>query len=84
MLTLVIQTTETEGVQTRIIDGELWALIEPLRPKPKRRNNEHRGQPCLSGWAALNGVLFVLHTGMRWNHLLTELGFGSSATCWLV
>lgn len=31
---------------------------------------------------ALNGILFVLRTGMRWNYLSTELGFGLGATCW--
>jgi transposase len=30
----------------------------------------------------LNGILFVLKTGLRWNHLPTILGFGSGATCW--
>lgn len=82
MLTSAVQTTETEGMQAPIIDDELWTLIKPLLPKPKRRNNERRGRPRVSDRAALNGVLFVLRTGIRWNHLPTALGFGSSATCW--
>jgi transposase len=69
-------------MQAPIIDDELWTLIEPLLPKPGRRNNERRGRPRVSERAALNGILFVLRTGMRWNHLPTELGFGSGATCW--
>ena len=28
------------------------------------------------------GVLFVLHTGIAWEHLPQELGFGSGMTCW--
>ncbi|GAU71472.1 transposase [Streptomyces sp. NBRC 110611] len=28
------------------------------------------------------GILFVLHTGIAWEHLLQELGFGSGMTCW--
>jgi len=28
------------------------------------------------------GILFVLHTGMAWEHLPQELGFGSGMTCW--
>jgi transposase len=32
--------------------------------------------------AALNGILFVMKTGTRWNHLPIELGLGSGATCW--
>ncbi len=52
-------------MQAPIIDNELWTLIEPSVPKPKRRNNERRGRPRVSDRAALNGVLFVLRTGMR-------------------
>ncbi|SCK53093.1 Transposase [Streptomyces sp. AmelKG-D3] len=28
------------------------------------------------------GILFVLHTGISWEHLPQELGFGSGMTCW--
>ncbi|GCB48677.1 mobile element protein [Streptomyces sp. NL15-2K] len=28
------------------------------------------------------GILFVLHTGIAWEHLPQELGFGSDMTCW--
>jgi len=31
---------------------------------------------------ALNGVLFVLRTGIPWEELPQELGFGSGMTCW--
>lgn len=30
----------------------------------------------------LCGILFVLHTGVQWEHLAQELGFGSGMTCW--
>jgi transposase len=30
----------------------------------------------------LQGVLFVLHTGITWGHLPPELGYGSGSTCW--
>jgi transposase len=69
-------------MQAPIIDDELWTLIEPLLPQSRRRKREGRGRPRISDRAALNGILFVLRTGMRWNHLPTQLGFGSGATCW--
>jgi transposase len=28
------------------------------------------------------GILFVLHTGIAWEHLPQGLGFGSGMTCW--
>lgn len=30
----------------------------------------------------LQGILFVLHTGIQWEWLPQELGFGSGMTCW--
>jgi transposase len=30
----------------------------------------------------LCGILFVLHTGIQWDYLSQELGFGSGMTCW--
>lgn len=30
----------------------------------------------------LSGILFVLYTGISWEHLPQELGFGSGMTCW--
>jgi transposase len=30
----------------------------------------------------LNGILFVLYTGIRWEYLPQELGYGSGMTCW--
>ena len=32
--------------------------------------------------AALNGILFVLHTGIAWEDLPQALGYGSGMTCW--
>src|SRR5215211_6843666 len=31
---------------------------------------------------ALQGILFVLHTGIGWEHLPQELGFGCGMTAW--
>ena len=40
--------------------------------------------PAASGWtiARCCGILFVLHTGIPWEFLPQELGFGSGMTCW--
>ena len=41
--------------------------------------------PAVSGWMTgkvLCGILFVLHTGIQWEFLPQELGFGSGMTCW--
>jgi transposase len=69
-------------MEAPVIDDELWILIEPLLPPPKPRCKKHPGRPRVSDRAGLNGILFVLKTGLRWNHLPTILGSGCGATCW--
>ena len=62
------------------VPDELWVVIEPLLPKPKR--SRPGGRRRLPDRKALEGILFVLHTGIAWRHLPGELGFGSGVTCW--
>ena len=63
------------------IPDELWEVVEPLIPVVARRFR-HPGRRRLDDRQALNGILFVLHTGIAWRHLPLELGFGSGATCY--
>lgn len=55
-------------------------MIEPLLPEVERRarlpGKRHPDR------LAFQGILFVLHTGIAWEHLPQELGFGSGMTCW--
>ena len=51
-------------------------IIPPDRPKPLG------GRPRVSDRAALAGILFVLKTGIGWEHLPREMGCGSGMTCW--
>src|SRR3974390_2515141 len=64
-----------------IVDDELWALIAPLLPARPRRFR-YPGRRPLDDRLVLQGVLFVLHTGIGWEHLPQELGFGSGMTAW--
>jgi transposase len=64
-----------------IVSDELWELIEPLLPVKERRFR-YPGRKRLPDRRALQGILFVLHTGISWTHLPAELGFGSGVTCW--
>ena len=63
------------------VTDELWARIRPLLPVVQRRRR-HPGRRRLDDRACLNGVLFVLVTGMRWDRLPVQLGYGSGVTCW--
>jgi transposase len=64
-----------------IVSDELWARIEPLLPVVSRRA-DHPGRKRLDDRTVLCGVLFVLYTGIPWEFLPQELGFGSGMTCW--
>jgi transposase len=64
-----------------IVSDELWQRIEPLLPKVERRFR-FPGRKRLPDREALQGILFVLHTGIAWRHLPLELGFGSGSTCY--
>jgi transposase len=64
-----------------IVSDELWELFEPLLPKKERRFR-YPGRKRFDDRLALQGILFVLHTGIAWQHLPPELGFGSGVTCW--
>ena len=64
-----------------IVSDELWELVEPLLPTRARRFR-YPGRKRLPDREALQGILFVLHTGIAWTHLPQELGFGSGVTCW--
>ena len=64
-----------------IVSDELWELIEPLLPVQERRFR-YPGRKRLPDREALQGILFVLHTGIGWEHLPQELGFGCGMTAW--
>ena len=66
---------------TGLLDDELWRLIEPLLPVRKRRFH-HPGRKRLDDRRTLAGILFVLRTGIAWQQLPQELGYGSGMTCW--
>jgi transposase len=65
----------------RKISNELWSALEPLIPvfTPSPKGGRRR---TVDDRAALNGILYVLQTGIPWEYLPKELGFGSGMTCW--
>ena len=65
----------------RKISNELWTALEPLIPEftPSPKGGRRR---TVDDRAALDGILYVLQTGIPWEELPQELGFGSGMTCW--
>jgi transposase len=65
-----------------IVSDGLWERIVPLLPARRPRNPRRPGRRRLDDRKALCGILFVLHTGIQWEFLPQQLGFGSGMTCW--
>jgi len=72
-------TRETTG--GKWLPDEIWELVAPLIPPPKKPDVWGRGRPRLSDKQVLTGIIFVLRTGIPWRHMPQELGCGSGMTC---
>ena len=66
--------------RNREISAALFKKVAPLLPVVVA--SAKGGRPRVSDEMALNGILFVLRTGIPWEDLPQELGFGSGMTCW--
>ena len=58
----------------------LWEVIEPLLPLPKPK--PQGGRPRIADRVCLEGIVFVLRSGIPWEMLPKGLGCGSGMTCW--
>lgn len=71
---------KSQRTRKQQVNDTLWEAIAPLippePPKPKG------GRPPIPPRKALGGILLVLRTGIGWQELTTEMGFGSGSTCW--
>jgi transposase len=62
------------------VSESLWKAIAPLLPAPTP--SPKGGRPAVPDRACLEGIIFVLKSGLPWQMLPTELGYGSGSTCW--
>jgi transposase len=61
------------------VSEALWSAIEPLLPE--HTPSPKGGRPPVPDRNCLEGVIFVLKTGMAWQMLPTRLGYGGGSTC---
>lgn len=70
-----------------IVSDKLWGRFEPLlpRPKVKNRHRQYAGRKPTPARKTLNGIVFVLRTGVPWEHLPATSEWPSGHTClrWL-
>ena len=64
---------------TTLLIDELWDALAPLLPA--HPPSPKGGRPRVPDRDCLQGILFVLREGLRWESLPTALGFGSGSTC---
>ena len=57
-----------------LLDDQLWQVIEPLFPGPRRRRRRHPGRRPLDNRTILTGILFVLKSGIAWEDFPREMG----------
>ena len=68
----------SQGRGKPLLSDKQWKLIEPLLPVlPKSKKG---GRPWASNRAVLEGILWVLRTGARWQDLPEQ--YPSPSTCW--
>jgi transposase len=65
-----------------LVSDELWEVLQPLLPPPKRRRFRYPGRKPIGDRQALTGILFVLKTGIPWEDLPVEMGCGCGMSCW--
>jgi transposase len=63
-----------------LVNDPLWNAVAPWLPvhPPSPKG----GRPRVPDRLCLNGIVFVLREGLRWQSLPTALGWGSGSTCW--
>jgi transposase len=75
------QSIAEEGTMAKKrVSETLWNAIAPLLPE--HMPSPKGGRPPVPDRACLEGIIFVLKTGMAWQMLPTRLGYGSGCTCW--
>ena len=66
-----------------LLPDDLWRRLEPLIPKRrKNRHVQYAGRKPAEDRRVVNGILFVLRTGVPWRLLPATSDFPSGLTCW--
>src|SRR3712207_4189118 len=63
----------------RLVEDGFWELVEPLLPP--EAGKPRGGRPRVPDRAALEGIVYVLRTGIPWRMLPGDFGC-SGVTCW--
>jgi len=71
---------KSQRTKNQQVSDALWEAVAPhIPPEPPKPKG---GRPPVPPRKALGGILLVLRSGIGWQELTTEMGFGSGSTCW--
>lgn len=70
------------GVSDDLVPDSLWERVAPLLPARPERRYRFPGRKRVDDRAVLAGIVFVLRTGIAWNHLPISVAGCSGVTCW--
>ncbi|WP_410574739.1 transposase [Amycolatopsis sp. cmx-4-61] len=68
-------------MREEVLTDQLWKRLEPPLPLHPRRFR-YPGRKRADDRAALEGILYVIRTGIGWNRLPTALFGAAGALCW--
>ena len=77
-----LQPGEEGQMSNPLVTDALWEKGPPLLPVPKPGRFRFPGRKRIDDRKALTGILFVLKSGIPWDQLPQEMGWGSGMTCW--
>jgi transposase len=63
-----VHKSEFDTLQHQDLTDAQWEILRTIIPEPERRE-DGRGRPWKERREVLNGVLYVLRTGIAWAHL---------------
>jgi transposase len=64
------------------VSDELWELVKPLLPREKNRHRQSVGRKPIDPRSCLEGILFILRTGVPFAVIPPYAGRPSGITCW--
>lgn len=71
-----------DKLAVQLLPGPVWEAVEPLIPSLRPNPKNYQGRKPVPHREALSGILYVLRTGVSWEELPLELGWGTGMTCW--
>lgn len=78
----MLKNGKPNKLASQLLPHPVWEAVEPIIPNLRPNRKTPQGRKPVPHREALSGILFVLRTGVSWEELPLELGWGTGMTCW--